>query len=390
MLLKNRFPDAGRKSRRAAARRGRRLRIMFTDEARFGRMNRIRPCWAPVGMRPEVAAQLIREYIYLYGAVSPKDGTCVYLIMPTSNTASFQAFLDVLARKFARQDILLVLDGAPNHRCGHLIVPDNITLLYLPPYSPELNPKENLWDEIREKIFKNYALKSMDPCALSSGRQSSISSAIPNWSALSPPSPISPTHSDVETVLDIALLKILPCSWSTVRSPTEESSPRLAFRPGTETLMAKANTVGSTNASKLNYRGTHIRLKQSKTGRRVVVRVGAPLKAALEMAKKYGPLILTNKAGRPWTSHGFQASWRMAASKAGIVGLTFHDLRGTAITRLALVGCTEAEIAAITGHSLRDVHCILDAHYLARDPALGESAIRKLEAGTKPGRKTPN
>jgi hypothetical protein len=48
---------------------------MFTDEARFGRMNRIRPCWAPIGTRPEVAAQLIREYIYLYGAVSPKDGT---------------------------------------------------------------------------------------------------------------------------------------------------------------------------------------------------------------------------------------------------------------------------------------------------------------------------
>jgi transposase len=57
---------------------------------------------------------------------------------------------------------LLVLDGAPNHRCGDLAVPNNITLLYLPPYSPELNPKENLWDEIREKIFKNYALKSMD------------------------------------------------------------------------------------------------------------------------------------------------------------------------------------------------------------------------------------
>jgi hypothetical protein len=88
--------------------------------------------------------------------------TCVYLIMPTSNTACFQVFLEVLARKFARQDILLVLDGAPNHRCSDLAVPDNITLLYLPPYSPELNPKENLWDEIREKVFKNYALKSMD------------------------------------------------------------------------------------------------------------------------------------------------------------------------------------------------------------------------------------
>jgi transposase len=51
---------------------------------------------------------------------------------------------------------------APNHRCGDLVVPDNVMLLYLPPYSPELNPKENLWDESREKIFKNYALKSMD------------------------------------------------------------------------------------------------------------------------------------------------------------------------------------------------------------------------------------
>jgi transposase len=115
-----------------------------------------------VGLRPEVAAQLIREYIYLYGAVSPEDGTCVYLIMPTSNTACFQAFLDVVARRFARQDILLVLDGAPDHRCSDLAVPGNVTLLYLPPYSPELNPKENLWDELREKIFKNYALKSME------------------------------------------------------------------------------------------------------------------------------------------------------------------------------------------------------------------------------------
>ena len=151
-----------RKARQAAARRGRRLRIMFADEARFGRINRPRPCWAPIGTRPAVASQLIREYIYLYGAVSPKDGICVYLIMPTSNTACFQAFLNVLSRKFARQDILLVLDGAPNHRCGDLALPDNISLLFLPPYSPELNPKENLWDEIREKIFKNYALKSID------------------------------------------------------------------------------------------------------------------------------------------------------------------------------------------------------------------------------------
>ena len=55
-----------------------------------------------------------------------------------------------------------MLDGAPNHRCGDLVLPDNISLLFLPPYGPELNPKENLCDEIREKIFKNYALKSID------------------------------------------------------------------------------------------------------------------------------------------------------------------------------------------------------------------------------------
>jgi integrase len=129
------------------------------------------------------------------------------------------------------------------------------------------------------------------------------------------------------------------------------------------------------------YDGTRIRLQQSKTGARVVLPVGAPLKAALDTAKKFGPLILTNSLKRPWTSHGFQASWHIAAKKAGIVGVTFHDLRGTAVTRLAIVGCSEAEIATITGHSLRDVRSILDAHYLHRDPALAEAAIRKLEGG---------
>ena len=82
---------------------------MFADEARFGRMNRPRPCWAPKGVRPGVAAQLIREFTYLYGAVCPKDGTCVYLIMPASDTECFQIFLNTLAKKYARQHILLLV-----------------------------------------------------------------------------------------------------------------------------------------------------------------------------------------------------------------------------------------------------------------------------------------
>ncbi len=136
------------------------------------------------------------------------------------------------------------------------------------------------------------------------------------------------------------------------------------------------------------YDGTHIRLRQSKTGARVSIPVGAPLKAALDVTAKTkrGPIILTSTDKEPWTSDGFRASWRKACQRAGIVGVTFNDLRGTAVTRLALAECTEAEIATITGHSLRDVRSILDAHYLHRDPALAESAIRKLEKGTK----TPN
>jgi integrase len=136
------------------------------------------------------------------------------------------------------------------------------------------------------------------------------------------------------------------------------------------------------------YDGTNIRLRQSKTGARVSIPVGAPLKTALdENAKtKQGPIILTSTDGQPWTSDGFRSSWGKACRKAGIVGVTFNDLRGTAVTRLAIAGCTEAEIATITGHSLRDVRSILDAHYLHRDPALAESAIRKLERRTK----TPN
>jgi integrase len=136
------------------------------------------------------------------------------------------------------------------------------------------------------------------------------------------------------------------------------------------------------------YDGKVIRLRQSKSmrkgGRRpvnVTVPVGAPLMEALDAAarRKRSTVILTTMEGAPWTSDGFRASWGKAIKKAGVIGVTFNDLRGTAVTRLALVGCTEAEIAAITGHSLRDVRSILDAHYLHRDPELARKAIHKLE-----------
>lgn len=138
------------------------------------------------------------------------------------------------------------------------------------------------------------------------------------------------------------------------------------------------------------YDGRHIRLKQGKTGSRVVIPVGAPLKAALDATQRQSTVILVNSDGMPWTGDGFRSSWRKACAAAGISGVTFHDLRGTAVTRLAIAGCTEAQIAAITGHSLKDVGAILDAHYLKRDPALAEEAIRKLETRTQIPDRTPD
>jgi integrase len=137
------------------------------------------------------------------------------------------------------------------------------------------------------------------------------------------------------------------------------------------------------------YDGARIRLQQSKTGATVSIPVGAPLKAALDATAKTCPIILTMADGKPWTETSFRQAWRKAQADAGVTGVTFNDLRGTAVTRLALVGCTEAEIASITGHSLRDVRSILDSHYLHRDPALADNAIAKLERNAL-ATKSPN
>jgi integrase len=131
------------------------------------------------------------------------------------------------------------------------------------------------------------------------------------------------------------------------------------------------------------YEAPYIRLRQSKGGRRVAMPAGSPLRAILDVTDRRGPLILTNTLGRPWTSDGFRTSWGKACDRAGVTGLTFHDLRGTAVVRLAIAGASVPQIAAVTGHSLKDVETILDAHYLGRDIQLAEAAVLKLEARTK-------
>jgi integrase len=92
--------------------------------------------------------------------------------------------------------------------------------------------------------------------------------------------------------------------------------------------------------------------------------------------------ILRNTFGQSWTSDGFRASWGKAFDRAKLSDedLHFHDLRGTAVTRLALAGCTVPQIVAITGHSPRDVDEILKAHYLGGQAELADQAIVKLVA----------
>jgi integrase len=134
----------------------------------------------------------------------------------------------------------------------------------------------------------------------------------------------------------------------------------------------------------MQYDGSKIRLRQGKSKRRVVVPVGPPLKTALDARRpeKAEGAILRNTLGEPWTTDGFKTSWGKAFDRAGLgdEDLHFHDLRGTAVTRLALSGCTVPEIAAITGHSPRDVESILEAHYLGGRVELAEQAIAKLVA----------
>jgi integrase len=89
------------------------------------------------------------------------------------------------------------------------------------------------------------------------------------------------------------------------------------------------------------YDGETIRLQQSKTGARVSIPVGAPLKLALDATPRQSPIILVNSEGKPWTPDGFRQLFFKARDRAGIVGVTFNNLRGTAVMRLALVGCTD-------------------------------------------------
>lgn len=144
---------------------------MFQDEGRFGLLGTPRRCWAPQGVRPVVGARLERKYIYAFSAVSPHDGVMDSLVLPWVNAEMMSMFLAEVAQRHPSEFILMVMDQAGWHVAGGLQVPPNMRLVFLPPYSPELNPAEHLWTALRQDCFANHVFKDLDQveAALSSG-----------------------------------------------------------------------------------------------------------------------------------------------------------------------------------------------------------------------------
>jgi hypothetical protein len=138
------------------------LRVMFQDEAGFGRINKPKRCWCKKEIRPCVPCHHIRKYRYLYGAVSPQDGELFSLVMPYANTDCMNIFLEELSKAYPDDYILLLLDNAAWHCSSTMVAPSRIELFPLPSYTPELNPIEMIWDELREKGFRNEIFKNLE------------------------------------------------------------------------------------------------------------------------------------------------------------------------------------------------------------------------------------
>lgn len=142
--------------------RGRPVRLMFQDEARFGRMVRPKRCWAPAPLRPVMGNGYEREFVYVYGAVSPLEGEFDGRLGREMNTLRMAEFLAQVSQAHSAELIVMVVDGASSHKAKDLPIPDNIRLLPLPPYSPQLNPQEHVWDDLREKEFPNRVFNHLD------------------------------------------------------------------------------------------------------------------------------------------------------------------------------------------------------------------------------------
>lgn len=136
---------------------------MAQDEGRFGRISRPKRCWAPPKVRPHAPCQVVRESMYVFAAVAPEQGLMSTLVLPSADTAMMNLFLQHVSQTFANFFMIMQVDQAGWHHSKTLIIPENIRLLAQPAYSPEVNPVEHLWEELREKYLHNKVFPSLDP-----------------------------------------------------------------------------------------------------------------------------------------------------------------------------------------------------------------------------------
>ncbi len=139
------------------------LKLFFQDEGRFGRINSLSKCWIPSGKRAVVGKQIVREFLYAFSSVCPETGENFSLIFPRADTDTMNIYLNMLSEEYKKYRIILLMDKAGWHTCKMLNGNENIAIMYLPAYSPELNPVEHIWKYIRTtKGFNNIVYKTLD------------------------------------------------------------------------------------------------------------------------------------------------------------------------------------------------------------------------------------
>jgi transposase len=136
------------------------VEVWFQDESRFGQKGRVINQWAQKGTRPRQIKQGGFQNVYVFGAVNPTTGESVGIIFPSCNTTIMNIHLREIGRKVGnKRHAVIVLDQASWHRTKMLQIPSNLSLLPLPPYSPELNPIERLWLWMKDHYWSNMAFK---------------------------------------------------------------------------------------------------------------------------------------------------------------------------------------------------------------------------------------
>jgi hypothetical protein len=142
---------------------GKPIEIWFQDEARIGQKGTLTRLWARRGSRPPAPRDHRYDWAYLFGAVCSARNIGAALVLPVANAHAMNEHLDVISRAVApHAHAVVVLDGAGYHGKAALRLPENITLLPLPPYSPELNPIENVWQFLRQNFLANRVFDDYD------------------------------------------------------------------------------------------------------------------------------------------------------------------------------------------------------------------------------------